>query len=235
MLLSHVIICNYENERGAYALRFFIAYFQLFIYLSPFVIQTPRRVGQYTKGGTVHRTNGAGVGRGGVIFRKGLNMKIIYKSLSELCTYENNPRNNALAVDAVANSIQEFGFQNPILISPSGEIVAGHTRYKAAQKLGMERVPCVIVEDLTPEQIQAFRIIDNKTAELANWDNEKLKEELSSLSMDWTEFGFHESEISALLSDFSPEDFDGLFVDENPKPKEEKTIQCPHCGQYFTP
>lgn len=123
-------------------------------------------------------------------------MKIIEKSVEELTPYENNPRKNDGAVDAVAASIREFGFKVPIIIDRDGVIVAGHTRLKAAKKLGMETVPCIIADDLSPKQIQAFRLADNKTAELADWDFDMLSVELSDLDdIDMSEFGFDMSEF----------------------------------------
>ena len=120
-----------------------------------------------------------------------LDIKIIYKSADELVPYENNPRDNTAAVDAVAASIKEFGFKNPIIIDSDNVIVAGHTRLKAAQKLKIQNVPCVVADDLTQEQVNAFRLADNKTAELAEWDLELLNSELELIDgIDMTEFGF---------------------------------------------
>lgn len=122
-------------------------------------------------------------------------MKIVYKRLDELREYENNPRNNEKAVAAVAASIEKFGWKQPIVIDAAGVIVCGHTRYKAAQRLGAQAVPCVIADDLTEEEIRAFRLADNKTAELAGWDFDKLEAELEKLSeMDMAAFGFDTSE-----------------------------------------
>lgn len=118
---------------------------------------------------------------------------------NEIIPYENNPRNNDAAVDAVANSIENFGFKVPIIIDHDNVIVAGHTRHKAAQKLGLEEVPCIRADDLTDEQVKAFRVADNKTAELADWDLEKLNAELAKLEgIDMEQFGFD-------LSEFEPE------------------------------
>lgn len=117
-------------------------------------------------------------------------MKIIEKKIDDLTPYHNNPRNNENAVDAVAASIKEFGFKVPIVIDTEGVIIAGHTRHKAAQKIGMKKVPCIIADDLTPEQIKAFRVADNKVSEFATWDFEKLEEELAALSLDMSIFGF---------------------------------------------
>ena len=118
-------------------------------------------------------------------------MEIVDKKLDELREYENNPRNNANAVAAVAASIKEFGFKNPIVIDAAGVIIAGHTRAKAAAQLGLASVPCIIADDLTEDQIRAFRLADNKTGELAEWDFEKLEFELEQLrEMDMAAFGF---------------------------------------------
>jgi ParB/RepB/Spo0J family partition protein len=95
-------------------------------------------------------------------------MKIELRKLSEIKPYPGNPRNNDDAVDAVAQSIREFGFRQPIVVDVEGVIICGHTRYKAAQKLGLEKVPVHVAKDLTPEQIKAYRIADNQTASLAD-------------------------------------------------------------------
>lgn len=119
-------------------------------------------------------------------------IEIISKALSELIPYEKNPRKiSDEAVNAVAESIQEFGFKNPILIDKNNVIIAGHTRRLASLKLGLERVPCVVVDDLTPQQIKALRLADNKTNELAEWDFGELDLELADLlDMDMERFGF---------------------------------------------
>ena len=117
-------------------------------------------------------------------------MKIKQMRISELKPYPKNPRINDGAVDAVAASIREFGWKQPLVVDKDGVIVAGHTRYKAAQKLGIEEVPVVVADDLTPEQVKAYRLADNKTAELAEWDFGKLEEELAELEFDMGDFGF---------------------------------------------
>jgi hypothetical protein len=118
-------------------------------------------------------------------------MQIYDKRLDEIKPYENNPRHNDNAVDAVANSIREFGFKVPIVVDSEGVIVAGHTRYKAAQKLGLQNVPCLVADDLNDEQINAFRLADNKVGELATWDLDTLKVELDNIGeIDMSEFGF---------------------------------------------
>ena len=108
-------------------------------------------------------------------------MNIIEKNLKDIKPYEKNPRKNDNAVEYVANSIKEFGFQQPIVIDKDGVIVAGHTRYKASKKLGLEKVPCIIADDLSDEQIKAYRLADNKVGESAKWDEGLLGAELSEI------------------------------------------------------
>ena len=118
-------------------------------------------------------------------------MQIIDKKIGEIKPYEKNPRKNDNAVDAVASSISQFGFKNPIVIDGNNVIICGHTRYKAAQKLGLGVVPCVIADDLTEEQIKAYRLADNKVSELAEWDIDLLGEELDGIfDIDMSDFGF---------------------------------------------
>lgn len=155
-------------------------------------------------------------------------MEIIAKKLGDLIPYENNPRINDEAVKYVAESIKQFGWKVPMVIDSNNVIVSGHTRYKAAQELGIEEVPCIIAEDLTEEQIKAFRLADNKVGEIAQWDMGKLELELEELDFDMGDFGFIE------LADLDVDDF---FEEAEPKeeaePEEEKEIQCPHCGMFF--
>lgn len=118
-------------------------------------------------------------------------MQIVSKQIDELKPYERNPRRNDAAVKYVAESIKHFGFKVPIVIDADNVIVNGHTRYKAAKKLGMSQVPCIIADDLTDEQIKAFRLADNKVAEKAEWDYEMLDAEIESLlDFDFEDFGF---------------------------------------------
>lgn len=124
-------------------------------------------------------------------------MVVLEKRLEEIKPYEKNPRRNDDAVQSVANSIKEFGFKVPIIIDKDNVIVAGHTRYKAAEKLGLETVPCVVANDLTPKQLKAFRIADNKTSELSSWNFTKLAEEVLDLD-NIADFGFTISEIDRL-------------------------------------
>lgn len=147
-------------------------------------------------------------------------MNIIDKPIDELIPYANNPRHNDDAVFAVANSISQFGFKVPVVVDKDNVIVCGHTRYKAAQKLGLKTIPCIIANDLIPEQINAFRLADNKTAELADWDMSKLEEELQGLAngFDMEDFGFKELEMLDEPSEIADDDFDDA-PPEDPKAK----------------
>lgn len=122
-------------------------------------------------------------------------MTIVEKRLDEIRPYENNPRRNDEAVQYVAESIRQFGWKQPIVIDKDGVIIVGHTRYKAAQQLSLDRVPCLVAEDLSPEQVKAYRLADNKTGEIAEWDFGTLEEELAELvdsltDIDMADFGF---------------------------------------------
>lgn len=119
-------------------------------------------------------------------------IKIIEKSIDELVPYENNARINDKAVDIVANSIKEFGFKNPCIIDKNNVLVAGHTRVLACKKLGIDKVPCIVADDLTEEQIKAFRIADNSSAQIAEWDIDKLMKELDTIDYDMEQFGLAE-------------------------------------------
>lgn len=132
-------------------------------------------------------------------------MQIYDKPLGWLTPYENNPRNNDEAVEPVANSISEFGFKVPIVATSIGEIINGHTRWKAAKKLKLKTVPVIIADDLTEEQVRAFRLADNKVAEIAQWDIELLLDEIENIgNVDMTLFGFTDSDYT--LDDFDDED-----------------------------
>lgn len=141
-------------------------------------------------------------------------MEITYKKLSELHPYENNPRRNDSAVDAVAASIKEFGFKVPVVIDKDGMIVAGHTRYKAAKKLKINEIPCIVADDLTGEQIKAFRLADNKVGELADWDFDLLSDELDGIfNIDMAEFGF-DLDIPGEDKEVVEDDFDASPPEE---------------------
>ena len=139
--------------------------------------------------------------------------------VSDVKEYDNNPRLNDEAVEVVAASIKEFGFKVPIIIDKNNVIVAGHTRVKACKRLGILEIPAIIADDLTEEQINAFRLADNKTHEFATWDEAKLIAELENIKMDMFQFGFEDLE-SALEVDVFDDDFDeDEFYSENPYAK----------------
>ena len=144
-------------------------------------------------------------------------MEIITKKIDEVIPYEKNPRKNDDAVDYVAKSIEEFGFKVPIIIDKDNVIVTGHTRLKAAKKLGLKEVPTIMADDLTEEQIKAFRLADNKVGEYAEWDFDLLEDELDDiLNIDMEEFGFDidgDDEEQEVIEDEVPD------VPEEPKAK----------------
>lgn len=143
-------------------------------------------------------------------------LKIVYKKIDDLTPYENNPRLNDGAVDAVAKSIEEFGFKVPIVIDKDGVIVAGHTRLKAAKQLQIDEVPCIVAEDLNEEELKAFRLADNKVSELAGWDWDKLQDELEQLQemdIDMGEFGF-EFNLQKEETEVIEDDFDCELEEE---------------------
>jgi len=134
-------------------------------------------------------------------------MKISDIAVEKLIPYANNPRDNDKAVDAVVESIKEFGFKNPIIIDKDYVIVAGHTRLKAALKLGFKVVPCIIADDLTEEQVNAFRLADNKTAELSDWNEEELLEELKKIeSINMELFSFNLEDLEKELTGEAQDD-----------------------------
>ena len=143
-------------------------------------------------------------------------LQIEYLRTEELIPYENNPRHNDEAVEAVANSIKEFGFKVPMVIDEDNVIVSGHTRLKAAKMLGIERLPCIRADDLTPEQIKAFRLADNKVGEIATWDIEKLQAELADIDIDMDAFGF--GDITEPEIEIPEDDFD-MKEDQRPEPE----------------
>jgi DNA modification methylase len=154
-------------------------------------------------------------------------MKIEIRKLSEVKPYPNNPRVNDPAVDAVAASIREFGFRQPIVVDEEGVIVVGNTRYKAAVKLGLETVPVHVATGLTAAQIKAYRIADNQTATLADWNEDLLTQELMELqSMDFDVdlLGFSTDELSQLLADGEGQAF-LTDPDDVPEPPDEATTK----------
>lgn len=143
------------------------------------------------------------MGRGG---RVSQSYKVEWCDLSKIRPYENNPRRNEKAIDVVANSIKEFGFRQPIVVDHNYVIIAGHTRYFAAKNLGLKRVP-VHIADLTEEQARAYRLVDNKCAELSDWHYERLDTEIKSLldnqQIDLSAFGFTDIELDRVAHESS--------------------------------
>ena len=140
-------------------------------------------------------------------------MQIIDKNLTDLKPYANNPRHNAKAVPAVKESILKFGFKVPLVIDKNNVIVCGHTRFYASKEIGLETVPCIVADDLTDEQINAFRLVDNRVSEFADWNFDKLAEELSDLQdFDFEPFGFDD-----LMA--------GLELDYNLNQKDKEVIE----------
>ena len=161
-------------------------------------------------------------------------MNIVNLKVEELIPYINNPRNNTEAVDKVAASIKEFGFKVPIVIDKDNVVVTGHTRLLASKKLGLQEVPCVIADDLSPAQIKAFRIADNKVSEYAQWDEDMLKVELEELE----EMNFDLDSVSIDFSDFDmgldledteegQEQGENIYTKEINIPQYEITGECP--------
>jgi len=153
-------------------------------------------------------------------------LQIIQKSVDDLHVYEYNPRDNEAAVEAVMNSIQEFGFLVPVVIKADGEIGAGHTRWEAARRLGMVNIPCVLADHLTDEQMKQFRIIDNKVAELATWDIDLLAQEITSLEatgLDFTDFGFTGDELDSLVNITADDSTAASNVNTRPSPQQQQS------------
>ena len=154
-------------------------------------------------------------------------MQLIEIATTELIEYENNPRKNEDAVQYVAESIRQFGFKVPCIVDRNNVLVAGHTRLKAAKFLGMEKVPCIVADDLSEEQIQAFRLADNKVSEFAEWDEELLAIELSEIvDIDMTDFGF------SFDIDEDPEE-DEKYTTEVNIPQYEITGDCPTIADMY--
>lgn len=155
-------------------------------------------------------------------------MEVLNLKIDEIKPYENNPRNNMDAVDATANSIKEFGWQQPIVVDKDMVIIAGHTRYLAAKKLGCDTVPVVVASNLSDEQVRAYRLADNKTGELAEWNTKLLDDELQDiLDIDMTDFGFDED------IEFDPADEVNTRIDEPAETTDSTEVTCPYCGEVF--
>jgi ParB-like chromosome segregation protein Spo0J len=171
-------------------------------------------------------------------------MDIELRNIDDIRPYESNPRQNDQAVDAVAASLREFGFRQPIVVDEAGVIIVGHTRWKAAKKLGLAKVPVHVANDLSPEKAKAYRIADNQTATLAEWDYELLPIELKDLQaadFNLELLGFDPDDLAKLLDGGVKE---GLTdPDDVPAPPDEPItkpgdlwllgayVKCPHCGE----
>lgn len=137
-------------------------------------------------------------------------MKIEYANIEDIKPYENNPRDNRRAIELVANSIDSYGFLQPIVINKDGVVIVGHTRLEAAKALGLKQVPVVVADKLTEEEANAYRIVDNRVGELSYWDVDLLNEELGGLSKESAEaagFTMEETGVFELIAagDFIPE------------------------------
>jgi DNA modification methylase len=156
-------------------------------------------------------------------------LAIELRDIDKVIPYENNPRINDQAVDAVVQSIKDYGWRQPIVVDADGVVIVGHVRLKAARKLGLARVPVHVAADLPPEKVKAYRIGDNKTGELAEWDLPALRIELSELqaaSVDLTTLGFGDEELAALMSGDPNGVQAGLTdPDDIPLPPDEATTQ----------
>ena len=118
-------------------------------------------------------------------------LKIEYVDINSIKPYNKNPRKNEEAIPYVMESIKQFGFKNPVILDKNNVIVAGHTRIESAKRLGITEIPCIYADDLTDEQIKAFRLADNKVGEIAEWDIDLLDTELDDiLNIDMSDFGF---------------------------------------------
>ncbi len=159
-------------------------------------------------------------------------MKIKDMELGQIIPYENNPRHNDEAVELVANSIREFGWRVPIVVDKDMVIIAGHTRYKAAEMLGLKKVPVLVADDMTPEQVKAYRLADNKVAEKAAWDRELLSKELQLIMTD-TEIDMGEFGFDVDLDVIDGDALSDIFIDKPDTEKKAKLITCPHCGEEF--
>lgn len=160
-----------------------------------------------------------------------MTLQIEYLPLSELKPYAGNAKlHPAEQVEQIKNSIERFGFNDPIAIW-KGEIVEGHGRYIAAQELGIELVPVIRLDNMTDEERRAYALVHNKLTLNSDFDFDLLNEELESLEVDLSDFGF-------LFNDFDPVEIFGDIKEEKPRSGMEseanaKKVQCPHCGEWF--
>lgn len=156
-------------------------------------------------------------------------MNIVNVNINEIIPYEKNPRINDHAVEYVANSIKEFGFKVPVVLDKNNVIITGHTRIKACEKLGIEEIPCIYADDLTEEQIKAFRLADNKVGEIAQWDFDMLNLELDDINLDMSEFGFLDMDLEIEQDKEVVEDD---YDEEPPKEPKSKYGQVYQLGRH---
>lgn len=161
-------------------------------------------------------------------------LKIINKNIEDIKEYENNAKEHPeWQIEQIANSIQEFGFNDPIAINADNQIIEGHGRLLAARKLGLSEVPCIVLNGLTEVQERAYIIAHNKTTMNTDFDLERLQYELNALKVEDFDLeltGFSEYEIENLLSQNKEINLDELVSDEEKKSKEKR---CPHCGELL--
>lgn len=161
---------------------------------------------------------------------------IVYKKLTELKPYARNPRRNDAAVPALEESIRRYGFKNPIIVDGSGVIISGHTRFKAAKKLGLKEVPVIVADDLTEREAREFRIADNKVAELATWDAQLLDEELIELKgSDMDVFDLDDPELLETEDDGPDADEKVAEAVDNAKENGERDEQYDEFEDKFKP
>lgn len=160
-------------------------------------------------------------------------MEIINKSIYDIIDYNDNPRYNDEAIDYVKESIKEFGFKVPIIIDENDVIIAGHTRKKAALEIGIKEVPVIIADDLTPQQVDAFRLADNKVAEFSEWDEDLLMSELNKLDdLDMSAFGFEDMELDLEDTEIEEEEIEEDEVVEIPEEPKSKFGQIYQLGNH---
>ena len=163
-------------------------------------------------------------------------LKVETWPIDKLIPYARNPRKNDEQVDRMVSAIQEFGFRIPVVAKSDGSVVDGHLRLKAAQRLGMTEVPVALADELTDAQVKAFRLLANKSANWAEWDDDLLRlelEELKGMDFDLELTGFDANELPNL--DIENVDMDGFFEEKDSQVDENKvrTAVCPHCGKEF--
>ena len=168
-------------------------------------------------------------------------MKVVEIEITKLKPYKKNARFNENAVPKVAESIRQFGFKVPIVVDKNMVVITGHTRLASAKQLGLEKVPCIIADDLTPKQVKAFRLVDNRTSEFASWNYELLQTELESLDLDLSDFEFPDltyedtmsaEELESMLDDdtdptseYGKNDSEEATDSSSPEHKEEYKVE----------